>query len=599
MIHLEWFEQTGNDLASAVCALVKSAEFASKSREAEYLECVRRYEMRNVMGLSASTFATTAGESESKFAYPIERSIVNAAVADITRIKLKPRFITSGADWHVQRKAVRLQRLVVGQMAAPCGQYHDAYECVDAAFRDAAICGVGYVLVQADHERVCIERLLPWRVFTDVIDSEDGNPTTYMRVAYVAKTALKRKYPEHAAAIELAERHATGYFEAARAESRVPVYEVWRPGEDEDGRHVIALDGGTLLLDEECCSLPLVPIRWSPQVMGDGGTGLVYETWQVCELMHHVGERIAEGYRLRAGRRTYYQAGSLDPSRLVGNESEEFVEIQPGAQPPIVEMVPPLQAGELEFYTTLRQLAHDGAGVSLTSASGVKPPGAQSGRAIMAAKDVGSARLVQQAVARENAFKRVFRLIVDTIAEIAEENPDFFVSWPGESFLRTISWKDAELEHDQYVVEIADESAAATDVVGRMGIIAEGLSSGLITKEAYTSMSRGTLDIDKNADTFAAEREYIEDLIDRYLDAREGDEIVFDAPEGFLLDKQGAMTAFILAYFDASRKGAPLLNLELLRRYITLLGDMIARAQASQMAPPGAPPQSVGPSAPI
>jgi hypothetical protein len=612
----DWTELEGSELAAEVCALVDSLEEDQAGRRNSMMADVNRYECRRLSSLDATSFSEDPGEIE--LMYPLERSLVATVHSDLTRVKLKPRLLTSGADWDTQRRATRLQRFIVGQMHVPQGPYADAWEVADAAWRDAEVMGEGYLYVYADYERRCvaIERLLPWQVFVDPTDAEYGMPSCISRVYNADKKRLVAMFAdgdpdadeetkaERKAAIAAAHVAANTVAQAIRLAERCRVREIWSLPVDAEtpGRHVIAVDGAPLF-DEEFSydTFSVVRFTWAPHVLGWGGTGLVYETSHVADALNHVLERLMEGYRIRAGRRTYYFEGSIDEKDLQANDAETFVKVSQDAKAlPVAEVVPPLAPGEVEFASVLLQWGHEAPGVSRMSATSQKEGGLNSGRAIRAAKDIGSARFLPQATNRENGFKHLFRLIVRCARELAEENPQLLARWPGQQFLREVDWARADVDDELYVVEIDAESASATGVAGRMATLEEGVASGIVSAESFARLTAGTLDLDRESDTLQSERVYLEDLIDQFLDAEPDDpEFEFREPEGFIIDKAGAMAQFVRAYFDAQFRGAPEFNLELLRRWIVGLDRLTARATAPTGGAPGAPgAPSAGPPLP-
>ena len=102
-----------------------------------------------------------------------------------------------------------------------------------------------------------------------------------------------------------------------------------------------------------------------------------------------------------------------------------------------------------------------------------------------------------------------------------------------------------------------------------------------------------------------AESEYVDMLIEKYLDADEKTWTADDyqAPEGFLTNKMGALRRFASAWFRGRIDQAYLpvkerpkadFNLSLLSRYLTELDDMMQKAAATvaqlNAAPPGQTP---------
>ena len=127
---------------------------------------------------------------------------------------------------------------------------------------------------------------------------------------------------------------------------------------------------------------------------------------------------------------------------------------------------------------------------------------------------------------------------------------------------------------------------------------------GLISQETAKQLM-GWPDFDAELDVENAETEYIDMLIERYLDADQetwtaGD---YQPPEGFVMNKVGAIRRFASAWFRARIDQAALpnrderlkaeFNLSLLVRYIKEM-DGLMQPPAQPMAAPAAPQQLPG-----
>ena len=92
-----------------------------------------------------------------------------------------------------------------------------------------------------------------------------------------------------------------------------------------------------------------------------------------------------------------------------------------------------------------------------------------------------------------------------------------------------------------------------------------------------------------------AEREYLEALFDRFLDATTEDELDasggFQSPEPFLSNKPAAMWLAVSTYWQAQVDGAPEFCRTLLRDWISQLDALVK--------PPPAPPAQGGAPAPM
>jgi hypothetical protein len=127
-------------------------------------------------------------------------------------------------------------------------------------------------------------------------------------------------------------------------------------------------------------------------------------------------------------------------------------------------------------------------------------------------------------------------------------------------------------------------------------------ASKLIDSQTYKQLL-GWPDLEQELESESAEYEYIDQLIDRYLDAepKKWDAGDYESPEGAIMDKQRAMMRVTSAMFQAKRDKAPAFNIDLLRRYITELGQQISAAATAQQSVGGPPPgtQAAPPAGPM
>jgi len=176
--------------------------------------------------------------------------------------------------------------------------------------------------------------------------------------------------------------------------------------------------------------------------------------------------------------------------------------------------------------------------------------------------------------------------------ELAEEDPDFVVTWPGKSMLRQVKWSDADTEDDAFSVAVAPSSALPHDPAGRQEMVQDMYKSSLISQET-AKMLIGWPDLDSELNVENSESEYIDSLIEAYLDAERETwtQADYQAPEGFIFNKVGAIRRFASAWFRAridQRSLPPAerlkaeFNIALLSRYIRELDAL--------MVPPGPPP---------
>jgi hypothetical protein len=381
----------------------------------------------------------------------------------------------------------------------------------------------------------------------------------------------------------------------------VRVRMAWRLpiSKDQPGRFTICVPDA-LLYDTEYTQRipPAVVWRWSRERTGFWSKGIVEETKPIVAEFNNSMQRLQERMQLCANKRTYIKRGSVEPESMEGNEAETIVEVD--GEYPQETVTPPFTPQELDYIMMVKSSAFESPGVSQMSATSRKEQGVTAGVAIRTLVDLATKRFAVKArYGYEYPFVALAKQIVYACAEYYEATGnDIEVALPGKRGARTIKWSEAKLDLESLVVQISPGSALPDDPAGRLQTVAEAYQMGLMDAQTYKRLAAWP-DLAAQVDRENAEYEYLEMLLDRYLDATEDDWTSkdYEPPDGYILDKMAAMVQFAQTYFVAKREAAPEFNLELLRRYMKQLGDAINRANppandASGAASPGMAPAS-------
>jgi hypothetical protein len=209
--------------------------------------------------------------------------------------------------------------------------------------------------------------------------------------------------------------------------------------------------------------------------------------------------------------------------------------------------------------------------------------------------DLASKRFATKARGYELAFVEIARRIVEAMADVSES----VAQWPSRDAMVELKWSEVKPESDAYTIRVAPVSSLPRDPAGRLAMSQELYQSGLISGPSFKRLLDWP-DLEAEVSRENAEYEYLEVLIDRYLDAtpeQAKDPGFVQYPEGFIFGKESAMVQFGAAYFEAKRHDAPEYVLELLRSYILGLDELL---KAAQQPPAGAPvPGPVPPAGPV
>jgi hypothetical protein len=615
-----WGEESPELIASELERLTGQLEETFQPQRDQWVRSLSLYEPRPVSGLDAASYLSTdRALNRQDLHYPLGRSLVDTVTADIAgRQRPKPIFMTSGADWKTQRRAKKLSRFVAGQMSLRQGKYLDVWDLRQDSFAGAAILGMNFIHVYGDPEegRVRCERVSPAEMLWDPDDAQYGEPSNLFRVRWLDEDVVLETYVEaplrdneideeeattRRNAIASARARDGDRIDGSRAVRQVKFIEGWHlPIGEQEGRHCASV-GSCLLVDEEWCrdDFPFFIERWAHEREGFGGVGLIEEAQSMAVELDDALQFAQRQHRLNAGRRIFLpDTADVEDSDLEANYEETVIRYR-GAQPPTETNVAALNPSTLGWIQLVRSFAHEATGVSQTGAQGRTEQGVKSGIALRTMVDIATKRFSVKARAYENGFIRLAQLIVRAVQDLVEMGVKVRSSFPGEDFFDDLEWSDVNLEEDLYTIQIDTVSALADRAAGRIATTEEALQSGLITPEAFSRIvpPAGTLDLENENNPLSKQEQYLNSLIDRYLDAEEDDsEFKREAPDGFLLDLGGAVRQFVGAYFDAKLGQAPDFNLQLLRDYIKQLDDLVKKAAAAMQAaqapqaPPGAAP---------
>jgi hypothetical protein len=626
-VHTRWWQKKGEALANEVVSICSALEGDYEGRRRRALESLKLYEQRNLKGLYAGAYTHVQAENFEDIVFPLHQSLVETAQAKIAgRQKPRPMFMTSGGDWKAQRRAKKLDKFVEAVLHQPQGRYLNGWQLSLDVFLDCLIWGVGAIKVYADEDedRIVLERKFPFELYCDLQEARAGNPLNLFDIYPCDKDVALAKFApgydpekdyepdndEQRIAMAIEREEAIDdldetYGGTRRVAQQIRMREAWRLPltKKKPGKHAIAINGTTLAEEEWTRpDFPFVILRWTGDRIGYWGRGMVEESESQIEEINRAAQRIQSRMKLCASKRTYVKTGSVDKEAMESNEDETIVEYN-GDAPPIEAPIMPFSPMELEYLGFHFLKLHDTSGISHATATAKNEPGVTSGVAIQNLNDMQTERFAPKSRMFEDAFVGLGRQIVWA----AQEHGSITVRLPALTMLREFSIGDASLEDDSYHVIVAPVSSMPNDPAGRIDLAEKMFNTGLMGAETYKRLAQMP-DVEFELARENAEHNYLEDVIDRFLDwdHEEGGR-VYESPEGFIANKVGAILQFGQAYFDAKLKGAPEPNLELLRRYILELDKMMQRAaqeaaaqeaemQAKAMA--GAAPPALGPGAP-
>jgi hypothetical protein len=618
---LPWHKLKRAEMGHEVSRLFETFKKEQSARRARYVRNLEMYEGRQLGTHTAHGYLTDQGEWKNPDRLRILRSMVSMAVASIyAPQKPKPQFQTLGATWATRRKAYRLDRICEGVINQRQDDHVNVWAfTVDAAV-DCVLQGVAPIKVIADTEEMRIaHKLIPHPdIYTD--PAEGRTPKNLFQREPIDMGLALELWPEARQAIvgarpyEWFGRAATNKPRAAKV---IELQYAWRLpyGPKKPGRWCAVINSETVDEGEWTApAFPFVWLGWERHRDGFWWSGVADE---VAELVQRAGEidlRLFHRMLIASGKKIFYHQGAvLNPDDLMLNEAVTGVALADGAAMPQESIVPPFSEMELSYRESEVRDAWDASGLSQVSAAARREPNITSGIAQLTLNDTKAGRQLTKGQRYENLFVDYAHQYMWRLRELKEKDPDFAVNYPGKSLLRAYKVTDSDLPDDEFSVTVAPSSALPHDPAGRQEMVSQLFAGGLIDQEQAKNLI-GWPDLEGELNVENAESEYVDMLIDKYLDAEPGkwSALDYQAPEGFLMNKMYALRRFTSAWARAridqstlppDEQAAAEFCIALLVRYIRELVVMMAppveRAgegpQQQGIAPPMMGPPGPGP----
>lgn len=586
-----WWKLRGEEAAGSIGALLKFLFNHQDARLVQQAICARLYGNMAAVGLngiSMSRMANVSPALRDRISYNVISSVIDTVTAKIGKNKPKPLYLTSGGDYRKQRKAKKLNKFTDGVF------YENyAYRLGLEAFRDGAVFGTGAIHVYSAYGRVKFERVLTSELYVDEIEGFYGEPRQLHRVKNVDRHVLADEMPEARALImrtNAAQPQGAGM--RPNIADMVTVRESWHlpSGPDaKDGRHVISVDGGTILEEPyERQFFPFAFFHWAKRLYGFWGQGAAERLQNIQLEINKLLWVIQKSMSLAGNQKIWVENGSKIVKDHINNG---FGTIGTYTGTPPLYVTPPVVAPEVyEHLMRLIQLAFEQEGISQLSAAAQKPAGLDSGKALREYNDIESDRFRTIGQNYENLYLDLAKLAIAEVRGIVKEEGDYEVQSTEKKFLETIKWSDVDLDDEEYVMQCFPISSLPSEPAGRLQTVTELAQAGYISQRtAKQLMSFPDLE---QVDTLEnAKQEYLTKILEKMVDEGE-----YTPPEPF--DDLQLAREMALEFYDLGRmQDLEPERLEMLQRFITQIGvyeQQAAQAMQPSPAPAGAsaPPQA-------
>jgi hypothetical protein len=538
----------------------------------------------------------------------VAKSVVDTYVALLTKDQPKISFVTDGGDWDLQEKAKLLEKFTAGVMTAA-----DLYDLAQQVAFDSAKFPFGAVKIYAqegeDDEppKIAIDRVLPWELLIGDFDSVYGNPKEFYHLRWVDRLALQEEYPDFAADLEAVsgkqffDGQSGGYQDVTSQDVVVVVeaYHLPRTEGGKGGRATITC-GDVILSDAPYLHSfsPFLLMHRQTPTTGIYGISLLKELAPIQLGINCLLRDIQRAQQLIVGHWLVGNGSTINTGAI--NDKIGGVIRYTGQTP--VYYAPPQVAQEV--YAHLDRLysrAFEIVGISQMSAQAQKPPGLNSGKAMLVYADVQSQRFEPCYKLYQKFFLSAARQILALARDISKDHPGYEVKAIGKASMSVIKASDALLADHEFDLKLYPTNAFADDPAARLEQVQDMLAAQLIDP-ATAKRLMDMPDLDSEADMENASYNLVMSIVDRML--KDGKYI---PPEPFMQLSDpadggpGAITLVQRLYLKAKLGEVPEKRLELLRRWMTQAQGILSPPPPLQLASPSGGPASpsAGPATPL
>lgn len=609
-----WHKLDAKEMGGAVQRIIEHLKTSQSGRRVRYQRNQELYERRSLGGASAhGYYSSDEGSGFERDRLGLVRSACATAVSNIyAPQKPKPQFQTTGATWAIRRRAYKLDRICEGIINQRQGRWINVWAFMADAGAETSVQGVACIKVTSDLANKRIDhKLIP---SPDIwFDPNEGRtPRNLFHREPISEELALELWPESRAAIVNAQPyqwHTGASGQKPRDGKTIELQYAYRlpDSSEQPGKWCAAIGGETVDSgDWDAPAFPFVLLGWEPHREGPWYSGIADEGYDQAEFCSELYQRLKYREIIASGQIIQYRKESIKPDDLALNDARTIIAYE--SEPASVTNPMPFHPAELDFLRFSIQNFWDSIGISQVSAAARREQGVQSGVAMMTLNDTKAGRQLAKAQRYEQAFVDLAHQYVWRLRELSAEHKDFIIKWTGKHLVMSIKWNDADVEDEEFSVNVAPASALPHDPAGRQQMVSELYQQGLISQDT-TKTLMGWPDLEGELSAENSEHEYIDFLIDKYLDADEKTwaAVDYQAPEGFILNKPHAIMRFASAWFRGridqqslppEEQAKAEFNLNLLVRWIREMDALMNPPPAPMQAAPGGPPPGAPPGMP-
>jgi hypothetical protein len=594
-------------LANAISNVCRTIEERNQTFFGTNLRFMRLYSGSPQLAISLNQYSTTAGSSWSlspnkpALSLNVIQACTDTMVNSLCEGRIKPQVLTDGGSFKLQQRAKKMNKFIYGLFLKK-----KVHEVTTAAIKDAAIFGTGFVKTTASGGDVLVEKVLPTEIIVCPGDSIYGNPRTLYQTRFVARYILLETFPESEEAIMGLKGQTVEMGTGHVVSDCIRVTEAWHlpstsmrsvgrgqaNSDTDSGCHALVADSCTFF--EEPYNkdhFPFSVYRHTDLPLGYYGRGVAEELLPIQAEITQLMTRSQQMLKLIANPRIFLEEGSQVNEAHLNSQIGAIIKYR--GTPPIIstpQAVPP------EIYAQIDRLynrAFEIQGVPLLQATGKKPAGVDSGKALREYADQANTRFITLTQKREQLHIDIAQLCFEACKTLAEEYGSQYkvVSYDQKDGMEVLKYSDVSMKADQYIVQVWPTNFLSKTPSSRLQEVQELTQAGLIPLQAAQDLM-----------DFPDLAEYTELAVSGYRLARKNIEKMLETGEYMPPEETDDIQSAIkltIQYIARQKLNSDAEEpIELLRRYLEDLQSIVSSAappqapQAGPQATPEAPPVS-------
>ncbi len=570
-----WWDAPEGEVHEYLIPTVREVEERQMEIHQLNLRCAKLYSNRELMALDWGT-----GEVRDVLHRPASMntenlcaSAVETLYAFIGKNRPKATIVTHDGSFDQRQQGTLLDRFLYGEFL-----HHNVWEKAQLMFKDACVFGTGYLRVDVDpvDNELFIERVMPDEIIVDQRECVSGSEPLQMHLRRVVnRHVLLAMYPDNELEITDSKSAWTSYRNPAL--DYLVVVESWKRGKD--GRHVVAIDGATLLEEPYTRDrFPFVKFCYREPLTGYYGSGVVEQAMPYQLRMNRLNWTIEKGQELYAVPRTFMDAASQVIRQQYDNEMGRFYYYR--GQKPETIIWPGVSAETYAERVHIREQCWADLGLNGLQISGQLPSQSRmdSSKAIREVNNIHDERHAPLAQRYERAILDIAEHMVELGAKSFGKRKTVFRHG---KVSEEIDWKEIDLERDRYTMVVEASSILNMSPAARQDTLDEWANKGWISPEEARAMYDHP-DLEASLSLTTAAVKNIEWTI---AQLQKGKAIMPDP----LQHLEYGVARVQMAYLDAQRQGADDASvLEGMRNWIELANHILNPPQDTVLPAPGA-----------